>query len=252
MSTGSAQVVLTVQEGKRLIAKGLAAWEPFRRALESGTIAVCKGTTNAYLVEYLDGELLGESVDKTKYVTGRVLPAKNAPKVKLSAELPDLVLKEGRRLEGKTAVEAAAEMGPEDIFLKGANAINYRLGQAAVLIGHATGGTVGASLGTLISRRVRLVVPVGLEKNVPVDLKDAAAVVRGSASKPALWEIPGELFTEIEAFDTLAGVDALPLAAGGIGGAEGSTRFLLLGDEESVEKAVAAAEEIQGEPPFVS
>jgi hypothetical protein len=248
MSTASAQVVLTVQEGKRLIAKGLVAWEPFRRARESGVIAIAKGTTNAYVVE----ELLGGAVDKTKYVTGRVLPSRNAPKVKLSADMPDLVLREGKQVEGRTAVEAAAEMGPDDIFLKGANAINYELGQAAVLIGHATGGTVGAALGTLVSRRVRIVVPVGLEKNVPLDLADAAAAVRALDTSPALWQIPGEVFTEIEAFEALAGVDALPVAAGGIGGAEGSTRFLLVGDEEPVAKAVAAVKEIQGEPAFIS
>lgn len=247
MSTSSAQVVLTVQEGKRLIAKGLLAWGPFRRARESGIVAIAKGTTNAYIVE----ELLGGAVDKTKYVTGRVLPARNAPKAKLSADMPDLVLKGGKQVEGRTAVEVAGGMGPDDVFLKGANAINYELGQAAVLIGHKTGGTVGAALGTLVSRRVRIVVPVGLEKDVPTDLADAAAAVQGLGSSPALWVIPGEVFTEIEAFDALAGVDALPVAAGGIGGAEGSTRFLLVGDEEQVAKAVAAVKEIQGEPAFV-
>ncbi len=62
MSTASAQVVLTVQEGKRLIAKGLLAWEPFRRARESGIVAIAKGTTNAYVVD----ELLGGADEKTK------------------------------------------------------------------------------------------------------------------------------------------------------------------------------------------
>lgn len=251
MSTVSAQVVLTVQEGKRLIAKGLVAWEPFRRARESGVIAIAKGTTNAYLVEELGEELFGGEIDKHRYVTGRVVPAKNRPEAKLSADMPDLVLKEGKQVEGRTAVEAAAEMGPDDIFLKGANAINYELGQAAVLIGHPTGGTVGAALGTLVSRRVRIVVPVGLEKDVPFDLSEAAAAVRGVGSKPALWEIPGQLFTEIEAFDALAGADALPVAAGGIGGAEGSMRFLLLGDEECVAKAARAVKGIHGEPAFI-
>ncbi len=98
---------------------------------------------------------------------------------------------------------------------------------------------------------MRIVVPVGLEKNVPLDLADAAAAVRGLESSPALWQFPGQLFTEIEALDALAGVDALPVAAGGIGGAEGSTRFLLIGDGEPVAKAVAAVKEIQGEPAFI-
>ena len=50
--------VLTVSESKRLIAKGVAASEVLQTALENGTVAVAKGTTNSYIVE----ELLGEEI----------------------------------------------------------------------------------------------------------------------------------------------------------------------------------------------
>jgi len=241
-----AQVVLTVAEGKRLIARGLLAWEPFRRARESGIVAVAKGSTNAYVVE----ELLGRPIDKTRYVTGHTRPAKAPPGAKFPADLPDLVLRRGRPVEGKSAVDILQEMGPEDIFLKGANAIQYALGQAAVLVGHPTGGTMGAALGTIVSRRVRLVIPVGLEKNVPVDLAEAAAAVRASGSSPALWVLPGELFTEIEAIRALSGAEAVPISAGGIDGAEGSIRLLVTGDERAVGRAVEAVSAVQGESPF--
>lgn len=240
-----AQVVLTVSEGKRLIARGLLQWEPFKRARQSGIIAIAKGSTNSYVVE----ELLGRRIEKHRYVTGHTLPAK-ARRAHLPADMPDLVLRRGEPVEGMSAVEALREMGPEDIFLKGANAIQYALGQAAVLVGHPTGGTMGAALGTIVSRRVRLVIPAGLEKNVPVDLAEAAAAVREWDAPPALWVLPGELFTEIEAIEALSGAHALPIASGGIGGAEGSVRLLLTGSDEAVRKALEAVEAVQGEEPF--
>lgn len=248
---GGAEVVLTVSESKRLIARGILAWEPLRRARESGVIAVAKGTTNSYIVEELLEELLGEPIEKTTYVTGTTRPAGGGTGAKTSADMPDLVMRNGKPVEGLTAVDAAAEMGPGDVFLKGANAIQYDLGQAAVLIGHPTGGTVGGALGTVIARKVRLVSPVGLEKNVPVDLVDAAAAVRGTGASPALWVIPAELFTEIEAIEALSGASALPVAAGGIAGAEGSVRLLVTGADEAVRKAVGAVEAVQGEPAFL-
>ncbi len=48
---------------------------------------------------------------------GHVLPDKNEPKAKLSGDMPDLVLKEGKQVEGRTAVEVADDMGPDDIVL---------------------------------------------------------------------------------------------------------------------------------------
>ncbi len=245
------EVVLTVSEGKRLIARGLLAWEPFRRARESGVVAVAKGTTNSYVVEELLRELSGEPVDKTRYVTGNTRPARGGNGKEVSADMGDLVIKKGEVVEGTSAVEAAARMRPGDVFLKGANAIQYNLGQAAVLIGHPTGGTMGAALGTIIARKVRLVSPVGLEKNVPVDLVEAAATVRGTGASPALWVIPAELFTEIEAIEALSGAKAIPIAAGGIGGAEGSVRLLITGADDEVEKALEAVKAVHGEPPFL-
>ena len=247
-----AQVVLTVSESKRLIAKGLASYEPVKAALEEGTVAVAKGSTNAYVVE----ELTGEKIEKTHYMTGSVFPAKAEKKGKVKNALPDLVLKGGRRVEGLSATDALKDMGEGDVFLKGVNAINYALGQAALLIGHPTGGTIGAAAGIVIARRVRLIIPAGLEKSVPADLAELASVVgepeEKLKSEPTLWLMQGELFTEIEALEVLAGVDGIPMAAGGIGGAEGSVRLLLAGSEENVRKAVEIVESLQGEPPFIA
>ena len=50
------QVVLTVAESKRLIAKGVAALPEVMQAMEERTVVVATGTTNAYVLEELWGK----------------------------------------------------------------------------------------------------------------------------------------------------------------------------------------------------
>jgi len=238
---------LTVSESKRLIAKGVAQADFVRRAIDEGTLAVGSGTTNGYVIE----EITGERFDKTQFVTGRTLPANYAgPKPSYSA--PDLVIRKGERLDVK-APDALADMGPGDVFIKGVNALNYERRQAAVLIGHPTGGNVGGAIGTVMARRICYLHPVGLEKSVSVDLVEAADRVNRDADGkgPTLWVVPGRIFTEIEALQTLAGVEAVPVGAGGIGGAEGAVWLALFGDAGDLGKAEAAIESVRGEPPFI-
>ncbi len=240
-------IALTPAESKRLIAKGFAQWEPVRTVWETGILAVTTGTTNGYVIE----ELSGQSFNKRTYVTGRTLPATyNGEKPDYSSA--DYVLRQGERLEMK-ATDAVQEMSAGDMLVKGVNAINYEYGQAGVLIGHPTGGTLGATLGTVIARGVRLVHPVGLEKCVPGDLSEIAGLVHGELDSggPALWPSHGELFTEIEAIQTLTGADAVQTAAGGIGGAEGAVRLAVLGDQQQLAHLDTLLEEIHGEPPFI-
>ncbi len=240
--------MLTPSESKRLIAKGIAACDPVRKALNSGIVAVAKGTTNACVAE----ELTGEPIRKDLYCTGTTTPSHKRSQVTTSNELPDLVFRDGQRWEGVSAAEAAAEMKAGDVFIKGANALNYERGQAAVLIGHPTGGTVGAVIGTLTARRAVLLIPVGLEKSIPGDLRETARAIASSlhGQGPVLWPLNGEIFTEIEALVTLCGINAAPIAAGGILGAEGSVRISVRGPAEDIERASALIAEIQGEPPF--
>ncbi len=237
---------LTVSESKRLIAKGVAQADFVRRALAEGTLAVGSGTTNGYVIE----ELTGERFDKKDFVTGNTKPSRyDGPKLGYSH--PDLVIRKGERLNLK-ALEALAEMGPGDVFMKGVNAINYERNQAAVLVGHPTGGNVGAAIGTVISRRIRYLHPVGLEKCVNADLSQVAARLnRDAAGKgPTLCLIPGDIFTEIEALRVLAGVEAVHIASGGVGGAEGAVWLSLFGDAGQIGTAQEIVKAIRGEPPF--
>lgn len=240
------EFALTVSESKRLIAKGFREHAAVRKALGDGIVAVAKGTTNAYIVE----ELTGESIDKTRYVSG---VTKRYGRT--NATLPDLVLKKGKVMEGVSATEALKDMGPGDVFAKGANALNYALGQAGILIGHPTGGTIGEALGTVVARRVHLIVPVGLEKSIPTDIDVAhAELARPDEMEgrgPTLMPVPGELLTEVEALEILTGARIVPVAAGGVGGAEGCVWLSASGPKEKIEAVRKLRDEIAGEPPLI-
>jgi len=246
---GQKSFVLTVSESKRLIAMGVARCPEVLQALKKGIVAVAKGTTNSYVVE----ELTGQAIKRTDYCTGTTAP--RGVEAGTANKLPDLVLRDGEPWEGVSATEAAAKMGPGDVFIKGANAINYDLAQAGILIGHPTGGTIGAAIGTLVAHRATLLIPVGLEKHIPGDLVEAYARLTEAGamgSGPALWPVAGTIFTEIEALELLCGVEAQPIGAGGIAGAEGSVRISIWGSGEEVDSADALLEGIKGEPPFVA
>jgi len=243
--------VLTVSESKRLIARALRRHPAIIGALNNGILAVAKGTTNSYLVE----ELTGDGIHKPHYCTGVTKPSRGAEWAETANELPDLVLRNSEPQHGVSATDAVADMGPGDVFVKGANAVNYERGQAAILIGHPTGGTIGAAIGTVVARRIKLLIPVGLEKNVPGDLDQVyrrLSNVGDQGSGPMLWPVMGEIFTEIEAVRLLSGAEAAPIGAGGVAGAEGSVRLAVWGAPDQVDRATGAIEDVLGEPPFLT
>lgn len=239
---------LTVSESKRLIAKGVRALDYVDRALEEGIVAVGKGTTNAYIAE----ELLGRSIDKTKYVLGVTFPERSKP-FKTEGTLPDVIIRRGEVLENVSTAEILREIGPGDVFIKGANAINPALNQAGVLIGHPEGGTLAAALGVLTSRRAHLLVAAGLEKVVPVDIAAVSLRIKSENGRPpiwGLWPFTAHIFTEADALRELTGVEALPVSAGGVGGAEGSVRLLVSGSDEQLDETMELLDSVWGEPPF--
>lgn len=243
-----AQVSLTVSESKRLIARGVAALDFVRARMRQGIVMVSTGTTNAYVLE----ELLGERFDKRTYVTGRITPA--GKKLGWPKNRPDAVFRDGVLAPDLDRFSAVKVMKPGDVFIKGANALNYERGVAGIWVGGEGGGTIGGTLGYIITRRLRLLLPVGLEKCVPYPIEAASAAIaaedealRGVVS---LFPVHGQVFTEIEALRVLAGVEAIPCGAGGIAGAEGGVSLFLRGDAEAVRRAVEIVEGIHGEPPF--
>ena len=242
--------VLTVAEGKRLIARGVAALPCVKAALQSGLVIVCKGSTNAYVAE----ELLGEPIARGAYVMGRAVPATADTSGVFSGNLPEVVFVNGQRSD-LSLKDAIAQTQRGDVIIKGANALNHHSGVAGVLIGHPEGGTVGSLIGTCYGRGVHLVIPVGLEKEIAADIWDLAKVIQSEPEvcrqgMPSLWPVQGEIMTELEALALLTGVQARQIGSGGLCGAEGGSWFAVWGTPEELAAATSLVESIQGEPPF--
>jgi hypothetical protein len=244
-----AEIILTVAESKRLIALGVAQLDFVRERLRSGIVVVTAGSTNAYIYE----ELTGQRIDKRAYVSGRTTPARNTPGWKVQP-LPDLVLVNGQPTTELDRFTVVAKMQEGDVYMKGANVLNYAAGVAGITIGNPTGGTIGAALGHIVGKKLRFIIPVGLEKEVPFSIEEAAELTAETDERMgpvhSIWPVRGLIYTEIEALATLAGVEAYPVAAGGVAGAEGGLRLLVVGDAAAVREALAIAERVQGEPPL--
>jgi len=240
---------LTVAEGKRLIAKGVAQLPCVKRAMESGMVAVTKGTTTACVLE----ELLGKGIDRMAYCLGKTLPSSHPERGKLFAgNLPEVVLRNGEIVEGMDLDQALAEMSAGDVVIKGANALDHDRGLVGHLIGHPTGGTTGKFIGAMHGKQLHFVCPVGLEKQVAGSLLATSAVITRAAelaaSSPSLWVMPAEIVTELEAIHVLTGGVAVQIAAGGVLGAEGACWIMVSGTGEQIEAVEQVIDQVHGEP----
>ncbi len=237
---------LTVSEGKRLIAKGVVALPEVQEALREGLVIVTKGSTNAYIVE----ELTGEPIQKGAYVLGRTVPARADTAAVFEGNLPILVLDRGQRVE-LTLEAAIARAQRGDVVIKGANALNYEAGVAGLLVGHPRGGTAGTIIGTVYGSGLRLIIPVGLEKEIAEDIQELSALINPvEGGMPALWPLEGEIVTELEALELLTGCEAHQISAGGLRGAEGASWFAVWGEAEELAACRELIESILGEPAF--
>jgi hypothetical protein len=251
------QFVLAPAAGKRLIAKAFVTHPAIQAAIKSGTVAIIAGTTNAYVAEEIL-QSVGQANGFTRkhFFRGIILPSQkptteSGRRPDESKFLGDVIIVNGVWQKGKTIFDVVDDLKEGDVILKGANALDLARRQAAVLIGHPKGGTIGAALQTVVGRRVRLILPVGLEKRVHYDLMDLAAKLNApGASGPRLLPVPGEVFTEIDAISFLTGAKAELIAAGGVCGAEGSVRLAVSGDTEQMEAAERLMKSVSSEPGF--
>jgi len=240
------QFVLTPAAGKRLIGIALAAHPAIRAVLTSGTLVIVAGTTNGYVAEEVLKKIgQADGFSKKRFMRGVILPPGRTTE---EGRLPDesgfpgdVVIEKGVWQKGKSIFDVADCLAEGDIILKGANALDPVTGQAAVLIGHSSGGTTIAALAASAGRRVRIILPVGLEKRISGSLMDLACRINLPGNRGhRLLPISGAAFTEIDAISLLTGAGAEMVAAGGVGGAEGAVLLALQGSEEQM----SAAEEL--------
>jgi len=243
------QFILTVAESKRLIAKAVAALPEVQRAMKDGTVVVATGTTNAYILE----ELLGRRIDKRCYRSGITTPDEPDKSSEPQGEkIPDAVFVKGKLEPKYDRVTAVRDMKRGDVYIKGANVLDYLGNMAGVLIGGLDGSTVGNTLGHIIGKQINLIIPVGLEKLTYEDINDLHLLAADEDYEgPRLWPLTGTIITEIEAMGVLTGVDAYLYSAGGVAGAEGAVRLLVEGTDEEVEETLGLVKSIKGEPRYL-
>ncbi len=251
------QFVITPAAGKRLIAKALAAHPAIRTALESGTVVILAGTTNGYVAEEVLASIgRTEGFSRRRFFRGITLtPAETKTD---TGRLPDesgfpgdVIIANGVWQRGNTIFDVVDDLKEGDVILKGANALDLSRRQAAIYIGDPKAGTIGVALQAVVGRRVRLIIPVGLEKRVICDLHDLALRLNAPGARgPRLLPVPGEVFTEIDAVSLLTGAAADLVAGGGVCGAEGSVWLAVSGKAEQVEAAEKLLKSVSFEPAF--
>ncbi len=246
--------VLTPAESKRLIAKAVANLEEVKKAKTSDRILVGHGSTNVYVAEEIMGKSkFAEFSKRENYLSG-VVTRGTLCSILGEEKPPILVLNKGViEPPAPTMSEMLREYGRDSIFIKGANAVDPE-GNAAVFMAHPEGGTIGWSIGTIIARGIRLIVPVGLEKLVPsvkkaIQLCGQKTLDYCQGLRVGLMPLSGaRVVTEIDAFKILAGVECHHVASGGNTGSEGSVALVAEGDSKAMEKATQLFESIKGEP----
>ncbi len=245
----SALVVLNPPESRRLLAKATVALPEVQNAWKNGMIIIGRGITNAYVTE----EFFKISVEPKGGQTAGIVC--NGFLNSTAAPPPSTwhVIWKGKVVEGADSNVEIEKFGPDDVFIKGANAIDTQ-GNAGVYASNLKGGTIGMCWPIVTARASHLIQPVGLEKLVPSVLE--ASMHSGIFHFKYSMGQPGRLFpvtsskvvTEIQAFALLAGVRAYHLGSGGVGGSEGAVILALEGDEEKVKKAFELAKSVKGEP----
>jgi hypothetical protein len=251
------QFVVTPSAGKRLIAKALASHAAVSEALKNGTVVIVAGTTNGYVAEEVLKSLgISAGFSRKRFFRGITLPPGSAVtsegRLTDESEFPgDVVITRGAWRKGKTISDVIDNLKEGDVILKGANAVDLHRKQAAILIGHPKAGTIAVALQAVLGRRVRLIIPVGLEKRVCGDLCGLAEKMNlPGAGGFRLFPVPGQVFTEIEAVQLLTGATAEMIAGGGVCGAEGSCWLAISGTKEQEDVAEKLLASVASEPAF--
>ncbi len=240
---------LTSSESKRLLGKAIAALPEVQHAKDHGYLVVTRGTTNCFILE----ELLNEKLDKETYVAGQTI------KGVFCVLSQDLRMKPFTFHKGEVlSVEPGSvldKLTPEDLLIKGANAVDP-FGNVGVVMGGPGGGTVGGFYLALKALGIPTIYPVGLEKLIP-SVEEAARyggklmLGRTIGCRVGMACVAdGRIVTEIEAIDALFGLKAIHYTSGGWGGAEGSVTLIVEGEDDDVNRCLDFIEGIKGEPPL--
>src|SRR3989304_3271641 len=145
-----ALVVLTPSESKKLIGKAVLAIDAVKKARESGTVVIHPSSSTFHMIE----ELRDATTDGL-WVCGIVVPrgmciarenfesTANSRGHRGPSDFPHAwVVKGGQVSRGDRLIDELNALGPEDVYVKGVNALDPE-GNVGVLVGNRTGGATG-------------------------------------------------------------------------------------------------------------
>ena len=256
-----AQIVLTPAESKKLIAKAITRLEAVQQAIKKGIVALHPSSSTYFIIEEITG-----SKPKTNYwVCGVVTPRGMCVEMAMvlgSGLTPDKECTDPGDLQGTWVIERGQlggqeklsgllyRMTPSDVYVKGVNALDPE-GNVGILFGLE--GSMGYLQAARRKRGFTIIYPAGLEKLIPISVKEAAKEAKlaryesGMGMPVGLYPCPtGVTVTEVRAIEILSGASAIPIASGGLGGAEGAITLVLKGKADEVKKALDFVEQSKG------
>ena len=265
-----AQVSLIPAESKKLIAKAVVRMEVVRQAIEEGVIVMHPSSSTYFIVE----EITGRKPPTNVWVSGAIVPKGACGEVGMligsqlvfdpthrdpstGKPIPgnyphSWVIRKGQWSQKEPLGNLLEEMGPKDIYIKGVNALDIE-GNVGVLWGNEVeGGTAALVMSTKRRKGFNVILPVGLEKLIPLSIREATKEAKkfqydySMGVSCGLLPCDGIVVTELKAIEILSGATALPIAAGGLGGAEGAVTMVIKGEKEQVTKAVEYVENSKG------
>ncbi|MBF0132020.1 MAG: hypothetical protein HQL75_05480 [Magnetococcales bacterium] len=236
--TTSAVVVLRPGEARALVGQAVASLQQVQEKRHSGHMVIVGSSTARHVIHHL----LKEDPGRDTFAVGQIRNARLGETPKDSRGPGPYLFDQGHITRGWPA-PLLEKFGPGDIYLKGANAIDPQ-GNAAILLGSPTGGSIGVALSILYARGGSLIIPVTLEKLIPSVPKAMGLLGQGVPQRVmgiAVGLIPimagsATIVTELQAMRILANVEATVVAAGGTDDCAGAAVIHFQGKEENVKK----------------
>ena len=146
----------------------------------------------------------------------------------------NLLLDQGKGVNVDGSIQKVAEsLNDKDLVVVGANAIDP-MGRAALAFAALGGGSRGYALHGAYMQGVPMLILAGINKLIP-DLGAAqahsgrAGIDLSMGAAIGLYNLFGPVITELKAFETLFGVEAVVIAGSGFGTGDGTRTFVLKG-----------------------
>jgi hypothetical protein len=251
------QAVLTPTESKKLIAKAILLRDEMKKALSEDIVVIHPSSTTVFILEELGITrptsmwICGLIQPRGLCASGQILDESRRAVFEPTKYAHSWMLEKGSLVPKFTLSETLERMGPSSVYVKGANAIDPE-GNVGILFAAKGAGTIGIVMKEQRKRGFHILIAVGLEKFIPTKIKDCskAAVMfdisHAHGTPCGVIPLHGTVINEIQAFKLLCGVEAVPVAAGGIAGAEGCLVFMLLGTSSELSKAEELLSQIKG------